>query len=52
MPKISYEKNCSETIVIKSAKIAHFSKIPGVLESSKSRLFEFDIKNIESAIFI
>ena len=53
MPKISYEKkNCSETIVIKSAKIAHFSKSPGVLESSKSRLFEFVQKKLGFAIFI
>ena len=30
----------SKKLAIKSAKIAHFSKSPGVLESSKSRLFE------------
>ena len=31
----------SKKLAIKSTNIAHFSKSPGVLESSKSRLFEF-----------
>ena len=46
------KKNCSETIVIKLAKIAHFSKSPGVLESSKSRLFEFVKKSLTFQLFI
>ena len=46
------KKNCSETIVIKSAEIAHFSKSPGVLESSKSRLFESVKKNLTFQLFI
>ena len=37
-------------LAIKSAYIAHFSKSPGVLESSKSRLFEFDNKEVEFVI--
>ena len=46
------KENCSETIVIKLAKIAHFSKSLGVLESSKSRLFEFVKKNLTFQLFI
>ena len=46
------KKNCSETIVIKSAKIAFFSKSPGVLESSKSRLLESVKKNLTFQLFI
>ncbi len=47
------KKNCSETkFLIKSAEIAHFSKSPGVLESSKSRLFESVKKNLTLQLFI
>ena len=52
MPKISYEKIVLKLLAIKSAYIAQFSKSSGVLESSKSRLFESVKKNLTFQLFI
>ena len=46
------KKKFLKLLAEKSAKIGPFSKSQSVLESSKSRLFEFDIKKVEFAIFI
>ena len=53
MPKISYEKKIVlKLLAIKWAYILPFSKSWGVLESSKSRLFEFVKKNLTFQLFI
>ena len=50
--KLAMKKIVLKLLAIKSAYIAHFSKSPGVLESSKSRLFESVKKNLTFQLFI